>query len=46
MHKCMKELFENKDLSKIKEYLQKKWAKILNGHVNFRDFSIAKEVAQ
>ena len=44
MKKSLNILFEKKDLSVLKEYLHKQWAKIIHGHVNFKDFCIAKEV--
>ncbi|EAR97516.2 DNA polymerase type-B family protein (macronuclear) [Tetrahymena thermophila SB210] len=44
MKKSLNILFETKNLSKLKNYLNKQWAKILHGHVNFKDFCIAKEV--
>jgi DNA polymerase zeta len=44
MNKCLLELFEKKDLSRVREYLNKQWSKILNGRVNYKDFTIAKEV--
>lgn len=44
MKKCLTIIFETKNLSKMKDYLNKQWAKILHGHVNFKDFCIAKEV--
>lgn len=44
MSKCIYELFETRNLSNVKRYLEKQWSKILNGHVNIKDFCIAKEV--
>jgi DNA polymerase zeta len=44
MMKSLEIIFETKDLSQLKEYLQKTWSKIMHGHVNFKDFCIAKEV--
>lgn len=44
MSKCIYELFESRNLSNVKRYLEKQWSKILNGHINIKDFCIAKEV--
>lgn len=44
MTKTIKLLFDTKDLSLLKSYLNKQWAKILNGHYCTQDFIIAKEV--
>jgi DNA polymerase zeta len=44
MTKCLAEIFETKNLSNVKRYLEKQWSKILNGHINYKDFIIAKEV--
>ncbi|CDW73683.1 dna polymerase zeta subunit [Stylonychia lemnae] len=44
MDKCLRLLFETKDLTQIKSYLIKQWTKIQNGDVEFKDFIFAKEV--
>jgi DNA polymerase zeta len=44
MDKCLRLLFETKDISQIKAYLQKQWTKINQGDVDFKDFIFAKEV--
>lgn len=44
LKKSLTLLFQTKNMSAIKEYLHKKWAKILHGHVNYSDFLLAKEV--
>eukprot|EP01105_Mastigella_eilhardi_P017939 TRINITY_DN4137_c0_g1_i4.p1 TRINITY_DN4137_c0_g1~~TRINITY_DN4137_c0_g1_i4.p1 ORF type:complete len:1941 (-),score=416.30 TRINITY_DN4137_c0_g1_i4:61-5133(-) len=42
--KCIKLLFETRDLSRVKDYLQQQWSHILTGKVNLLDFVFAKEV--
>lgn len=42
--KCLRLLFETKNLSEIKRYLIKQWSKICSGKVDFNDLIIAKEV--
>ncbi|KAL7749691.1 DNA polymerase zeta [Sorochytrium milnesiophthora] len=44
MRKCLDILFTTADLSQVKVYLQRQWAKILEGRVSVQDFIIAKEV--
>jgi len=44
MEKSLRMLFLNPDLSSIKRYLQRQWAKILSGRVSVQDFVFAKEV--
>lgn len=44
MDKCLRVLFETRDLSNVKEYLCKQWGKIINGDIEFKDFIFAKEV--
>eukprot|EP00347_Sterkiella_histriomuscorum_P014702 403359875 len=44
MDKCLRLLFETKDLSQVKDYLIRQWTKIQNGDVEFKDFIFAKEV--
>ncbi|GAA5962119.1 hypothetical protein JCM21900_003552 [Sporobolomyces salmonicolor] len=41
---CLKILFRTADLSQVKEYCQRQWAKILAGEVSPQDFVIAKAV--
>lgn len=44
---CKFSLFPSSEcLKKMKNYLQKQWSKIKNGHLNLRNFTIAKEVFQ
>ena len=42
--KCVRLLFETHDLSLVKSYLQRQWAKIQKGKVSIADFVFAKEV--
>jgi DNA polymerase zeta len=42
--KSLRVLFESKDLSQVKHYLCRQWAKIIEGSVDFKDFIFAKEV--
>jgi DNA polymerase zeta len=44
MKKVLLTIFDTRDLSQVKAYLQKHWSKILNGHYTLNDFVIAKEV--
>ncbi|KAH9937686.1 uncharacterized protein B0H18DRAFT_1081794 [Fomitopsis serialis] len=41
---CLKILFRTQDLSKVKEYCCRTWAKILENKVSIQDFIFAKEV--
>ncbi|GAA5897069.1 hypothetical protein JCM5296_004286 [Sporobolomyces johnsonii] len=41
---CLKILFRTADLSQVKQYCQRQWAKILAGDVSPQDFVIAKAV--
>eukprot|EP00898_Chlorokybus_atmophyticus_P008072 jgi/Chlat1/8266/Chrsp78S07693 len=40
----LRKLFETKDLSLVKHYLQRQWAKVHSGRINLQDFVFAKEV--
>ncbi len=40
----MRTLFETRDLSAVRSYLQRQWTKILAGRVSLQDFVFAKEV--
>ncbi|CAD8100996.1 unnamed protein product [Paramecium primaurelia] len=42
--KAINILFKTKDLSQLKLYMQKQWAKILQDHVDIQDYIMAKEV--
>ncbi|KAI8904535.1 hypothetical protein DFJ77DRAFT_480554 [Powellomyces hirtus] len=44
MEQCLKMLFRSQDLSEVKRYCHRQWAKILSGRVSLQDFIIAKEV--
>ncbi|CAI4054256.1 hypothetical protein SUVZ_16G1200 [Saccharomyces uvarum] len=44
VEKCIRLLFQTKDLSKIKRYLQSEFSKIQIGKVSTQDFCFAKEV--
>ena len=44
VEKCIRLLFQTKDLSKIKRYLQSEFLKIQTGRVSTQDFCFAKEV--
>lgn len=43
--RAMRTLFETRDLSAVRSYLQRQWAKILAGSVSLQDFVFAKEVS-
>ena len=42
--KCIRLLFETKDLSKIRLYLEEQWSKMQRGDIEFKEFLFAKEV--
>ena len=42
--KALRILFETADLSKVKQYLEEQWKKIMIGNVSIQDFCFAKEV--
>ncbi|CAD8122430.1 unnamed protein product [Paramecium sonneborni] len=42
--KAINILFKTKDLSQLKLYMQKQWAKILQDHIDIQDYIMAKEV--
>ena len=44
MDKCLRVMFETKNLSLVKSYLHRQWNKIIQGDVDFKDFIFAKEV--
>jgi DNA polymerase zeta len=44
MKKVLTLLFQNRDLSQLKCYMNRVWSKLLNGHYALNDFVIAKEV--
>lgn len=44
MDQALKILFTTKDLSKVKQYLQRQWKKIMMGGLTAKDFVFAKEV--
>ena len=44
LEKCLRMLFELKDMSIIKSYLRTQWTKILTGRVSLLDFIFRKEV--
>ena len=44
LEKCLRMLFELKDMSLIKSYLRTQWTKILTGRVSLMDFVFRKEV--
>eukprot|EP00850_Spirogloea_muscicola_P013421 SM000091S24579 [mRNA] locus=s91:158707:170125:- [translate_table: standard] len=44
MERSLRLMFETKDLSQVKRYLQRQWGKILGGRVSIADFVFAKEV--
>jgi len=44
MERMLRTLFETRDLSVVRSYLQRQWAKILAGRVSLEDFVFAKEV--
>ncbi|CAK5264403.1 unnamed protein product [Mycena citricolor] len=41
---CLKMLFRTQDLSEIKDYCYRSWAKLLEGKASVEDFTFAKEV--
>lgn len=44
MEKSLRILFRTRDLSQVKEYLQRQWAKMREGRVHAHDFIFSKEV--
>jgi len=44
VEKSLRILFESKDLSLIKDYLQRQWKNIATGRISLKDFIFAKEV--
>ncbi|SCU95819.1 LAMI_0F03928g1_1 [Lachancea mirantina] len=44
VEKCLRILFDTKDLSLVKAYLQEQFTKIMKGEVSVQDFCFAKEV--
>lgn len=44
LEKTLKLLFIDKDLSRIKQYVQRQWTKLLNGRVPLNELIFAKEV--
>ena len=44
MEASLRLLFEQRDLSAVKSYLQRQWIKVIQGRVNLSDFIFAKEV--
>ncbi|KAJ8772040.1 hypothetical protein K2173_027217 [Erythroxylum novogranatense] len=44
MEQSLRLFFEHKDISEVREYLQRQWARILSGRVSVQDFVFAKEV--
>ncbi|MCO5554979.1 hypothetical protein L7F22_008518 [Adiantum nelumboides] len=44
LEKSLRILFETRDISQVKAYLQRQWGKIISGRISFRDFIFAKEV--
>jgi DNA polymerase zeta len=43
MERCLRLLFEQRDLSRMKQYLSEQWLKILQDRINLADFIFAKE---
>ncbi|CDZ96255.1 DNA polymerase zeta, catalytic subunit [Phaffia rhodozyma] len=44
LKECIKLLFRDPDLSRVKEYCYRQWTRILQGRVSVQDFTFAKEV--
>ena len=44
MEKCIRILFEDKDLSKVKRYCQRQWGKIMLNRAPVEDMIFKKEV--
>lgn len=44
MEKCLRIIFTTRDASQVKRYVQRQWAKMLDGRVHASDFIFAKEV--
>jgi DNA polymerase zeta len=44
METSLRIIFNTKDISKVKEYCERQWTKIMRGKVNVKDFIFAKEV--
>eukprot|EP00271_Cylindrocystis_brebissonii_P007773 TRINITY_DN21469_c0_g2_i1.p1 TRINITY_DN21469_c0_g2~~TRINITY_DN21469_c0_g2_i1.p1 ORF type:complete len:1040 (-),score=209.68 TRINITY_DN21469_c0_g2_i1:154-3132(-) len=44
MERTLRMVFESKDLSQVKAYLQRQWMRILKDRVSIKDFVFAKEV--
>ncbi|KAA8545131.1 hypothetical protein F0562_019980 [Nyssa sinensis] len=44
MEQSLRHFFENKDINKVRAYLQRQWTRILSGRVTLQDFVFAKEV--
>lgn len=43
LEKCLRIIFESKDISKVKEFVQRQFTKLLQGRVSFQDLIFAKE---
>ena len=43
LEKCLKLLFESRDLSLVKSYVQRQFKKLIDGKVNIQDYTFAKE---
>ncbi|XP_062186460.1 DNA polymerase zeta catalytic subunit isoform X2 [Phragmites australis] len=44
LERSLRIMFEEQDLTKVRSYLERQWARILSGKVSIRDFIFAKEV--
>ncbi|KAJ8511067.1 hypothetical protein OPV22_001501 [Ensete ventricosum] len=44
LEKSIRLIFEHRDISRVKSYLQRQWTRILSGRVSLQDFIFAKEV--
>ncbi|BDA47990.1 probable DNA polymerase zeta catalytic subunit [Coccomyxa sp. Obi] len=44
LERSLRILFTSKDVSQVKEYVERQWTKILSGRVSLADFVFAKEV--
>lgn len=43
LEKCLKLLFDNRDVSEVRNYVLKQFNKILTGRVSIQDLTFAKE---
>ncbi|KAK9735428.1 hypothetical protein RND81_04G205200 [Saponaria officinalis] len=44
MEKSLRMFFQHKDISQVRDFLQRQWSRILSGRISIQDFVFAKEV--